>query len=219
MPIHWFGLDAETYTCKNIIDDSMEQQAVEFKERYTASTEKNYKKPQCIEDYAWYADVRDNILCIEKDPENNPTLSAVMGIRRMQGQDYANCFHRVTKAIIARRALEEAGWRGEFPWESLTRKFETLDYKVKDVATVPPYIFRTLNVLAQTEHLRWNASHEILGYVSKGELSTRNEVRMHHSCIRNWQNLTAKIQSYDFDVVDMTLNIINPDRPIEKDND
>lgn len=219
MPIHWFGLDAETYTYKNIIDDSMEQQAVEFKERYTASTEKNYKKPQRIEDYAWYADVRDNILCIEKDPENNPTLSAVMGIRRMQGQDYANCFHRVTKAIIARKALEEAGWRGEFPWESLTRKFETLEYKVKDVATVPPYIFRILNVLAQTEHLRWNASHEILGYVSKGELSTRNEVRMHHSCIRNWQDLTAKIQSYDFDVVDMTLNIINPDRPIEKDND
>lgn len=216
MPISLFGLDSRTYTYKNIIDDSMERQAVEFKERYTASTNKNYQKPQCTDDYAWYVDVRDNILCIENDPQNNPTLSAVMGIRRMQGQDYANCFHRVTKSTIAHKALEKAGWRGEFPWESLTRKFETLEYKVKDVAAVPPYIFRILNVLAQTEHLRWNASHEILGYVSKGNLPSRNEVRMHHSCIKNWQELSSKIQSYDFDVVDMTLNIINPDRPIEK---
>lgn len=216
MPINLFGLDSKTYTYENIIDDSMERQAVEFKEHYTASTNKNYQKPKCLDDYAWFVDIRDNILCIEKDPQNNPTLSAVMGIRRMQGQDYANCFHRVTKATIARKALAEAGWRGKYPWESLTRKFETLEYKAKDIVTVPPYVFRILNVLAQTEHLRWNASHEILGYISKGELPTRDEVRMHHSCIKNWQELTSKIQSYDFDVVDMTLNIINPDRPIEK---
>lgn len=216
MPIHLFGLDTETYTYENIIDNSMEQQAVEFKERYTASTQKDYKKPKCKADYAWYADIRKNILCIEKDSQNNPTLSAVMGIRRMQCQDYANCFHLVTKKIIARKALKEAGLREDFPWESLTRKFESLEYKVKDIAVVPPEIFKILDVLAQTEHLRWNASHEILGYVSGGELPGRNEVKMYHSCIKNWQDLPAKIQSYDFDVVDMTLNIINPDNPIKK---
>lgn len=211
MPIHLFGLDKETYTYKNIIDDSMEQQAVEFKERYTASTQQDYKEPKCKEDYAWYKDIRDNILCIEGDPDNHPTLSAIMGIRRMQGQDYANCFHSATKKILAQEALKMAGLPKEFSWNSLTRKSETVEYLVVDGTVVVPQVFRILNVLAQTEHLRWNASHEILGYVKQG--ASRNEVKMQHPCITDWQELTKGIQSFDYDFVDLTLNIINPERP------
>lgn len=216
MPIHMFGLDKDTYTYENIIDDSMEQRAVEFKEKYTASTNKDYKAPQRKEDYAWYAEIRDNLTYIGNDPNNNPTLSAIMGMRRMQGQDYANCFHVATKKILARKALKKSNLQESFPWDSLTRKYETLEYKVKDIALVTTEIFSILNVLAQTEHLRWNASHEVLGYVGQGELPQRNEVRMLHSCIKKWQDLPAKIRSYDFDVVDMTFGIINPEKPIEK---
>lgn len=216
MPIHLFGLDKETYTYKNIIDDSMEQQAVEFKERYTASTQNDYKEPKCKKDYAWYKDIRNNILCIEGDLDNNPTLSAVMGIRRMQGQDYANCFHSATKRILAQEALKKAGLPKEFSWNLLTRRSETVEYMVKDGSAVVPEVFRILNVLAQTEHLRWNASHEILGYEKKGTFPSRNEVRMQHSCITDWQDLTTGIQSFDYDFVDLTLNIINPERPQKK---
>lgn len=213
LPIYLFGLDKETYTYKNIIDESMEQQAVEFKERYTASTQKDYIKPQSREDYAWYKEIRDNILFIEKDSDNNPTLSAIMGIRRMQGQDYANCFHSATKKILAQEALKKSGLPKEFSWNLLTRKFKTIEYMVKDGAVVVPQVFRILNVLAQTEHLRWNASHEILGYVKGGTFPSRNEVKMQHSCITDWHELTPEIQSFDYDFVDLTLNIINPERP------
>lgn len=216
MPIHLFGLDKETYTYKNIIDDSMEQQAVEFKERYTASTQNDYKEPKCKKDYAWYKDIRNNILCIEGDLDNNPTLSAVMGIRRMQGQDYANCFHSATKRILAQEALKKAGLPKEFSWNLLTRRSKTVEYMVKDGSAVVPEVFRILNVLAQTEHLRWNASHEILGYEKKGTFPSHNEVRMQHSCITDWQDLTTGIQSFDYDFVDLTLNIINPERPQKK---
>lgn len=214
MPIHLFGLDKKTYTYENIIDDSMEQQAVEFKERYAASTEENYVEPQVREDYAWFKEVQKHITCIENDPENNPTLSAIMGVRRMQGQDYANCFHATTKRVIAKEALKKAGLPKEFAWQSLTRDKETIEYRVKDGSTVAPQVFRILNVLAQTEHLRWNASHEILGYVCQGE--SRNEIKMLHPCIKDWQDLTAYIQSFDYNFVDLVLNIINPERPIEK---
>lgn len=216
MPIYLFGLDKQIYTYKNIIDDSMEQQAVEFKERYTASTRKDYKKPKCKMEYAWYKDIRDNILCIEGDPDNNPTLSAIMGIRRMQGQDYANCFHSATKKILVQEALEKSGLPNEFSWSLLTRKSETIEYMVSDSTVIAPQVSRILNVLAQTEHMRWNASHEILGYVRNGALPSRDEVKMSHSCITNWQNLTANIQSFDYDFVDLTLNIINPERPQTK---
>lgn len=218
MPIHLFGFDKETYTYKNIIDESMEQQAVEFKERYTASTQKDYKEPARKEDYAWYKDIRDNILCIEGDPNNNPTLSAIMGIRRMQGQDYANCFHSATKIILAQEALKKAGLPKDFSWNLLTRKFKTVEYMVKDGAVVVPQVFRILNVLAQTEHLRWNASHEILGYRKQGTIPSRNEVKMHHSCITDWQELTPDIQSFDYDFVDLILDIISPERPQESND-
>lgn len=216
MPIHLFGLDKETYTYKNIIDNSMEQEAVNFKECYTASTQKDYKEPKCKEEYAWYKDIHDKILCIEGDPCNNPTLSAIMGIRRMQGQDYANCFHSATKKILAQEALEKSGLPKEFAWNLLTRKFGSIEYMVSDGTVVTPQVFRILNVLAQTEHMRWNASHEILGYVEDGVLPSRDEVKMSHSCITNWQNLTANIQSFDYDFVDLALNIINPERPQKK---
>lgn len=214
MPIHLFGLDKETYTYENIIDDSMEQQAVEFKERYTASTGDNYVKPQSRKDCAWFKEIRKYLACIEDDRDNNPTLSAIMGIRRMQGQDYANCFHATTKRVLAKEALKEAGLPKEFSWESLTRDKDTIEYRVNNGSKVAPQVFRILNVLAQTEHLRWNASHEILGYVSDGEL--RNEIKMQHPCIKDWQDLTPYTQSFDYNFVDLVLNIINPDRPIEK---
>lgn len=217
MPIHLFGLDKETYTYENIIDDSMDKQAVDFKERYTASTQKDYKEPKRKDDYAWYKQITNNILCINGNPDINPTLSAVMGIRRMQSQDYANCFHSLTKKILAKEALIKAGIP-EFSWVLLSRKSESIEYRVKDSSAVVPQVLRILSVLAQTEHLRWNASHEILGYVKEGPFPSRNEVAMQHSCLTNWQALTPTIQSFDYDFVDLALNIINPESPI-KSND
>lgn len=213
MPIHLFGLDKKTYTYENIIGYSMEKQAVTFKERYSASTNKDYKKPESEEKYEWYNDLNRFILNINNNPEINPTLSAIMGIRRMQGQDYANCFHSVTKKALVKKALAVAGLPEDFSWNLLMRKPQKVEYWVKDGSVVAPQIFRILNVLAQTEHLRWNASHEILGYIKKGTIANRNEVRMHHSCITDWQDLPAHIQSYDYDFVDLALDIINPESP------
>lgn len=218
LPIHLFGLDKDTYTYENVIDNSMDQQAVEFKERYTASTKKDYKAPRSKEEYAWYAEIRDYITHVGGDPDNYPTLSAVMGIYRKQEQDRANCFHATTKKILTRKALKKNNADEDFNWPSLTRKQKTIEYQTTEKTSVPDRIIRILNVLAQTEHLRWSASHEILGYVGRGEVPERNEVRKYHSCIRDWQDLSRQIQSYDFDIVDMTLGIINPERPIENND-
>lgn len=222
MPIHIFGLAKETYTYHNIIDDSTERLAVEFKERYEASTAKGYIKPESPDGFAWRTQVNKNIKCPLNDENNHPTYSAVIGIRRMQGQDMANCFHSHTKSFLAKEALKAAGLPEEFRWDLLSRVSKTTTYRVKAGNRVAPQIFDILKVLAQTEHLRWNASHELLGYVGGGKHPSRDEIRMRHSCLTDWQNLEVgdnpdEIQSYDYDVVDMTLNIINPDKPIEQE--
>ena len=67
---------------------------------------------------------------------------------------------------------------------------------------------RVLDVLAQTEHLRWNASHEILGYQDKGNEKYKDEARLYHGCIKEWEALSDKIKSFDYNVVDVSLDII-----------
>lgn len=211
-PIHIFGLDKEIYTYANIIDDTIEKQAIEFKERYEASSDPHYTKPATERDKAWYRDIRDKMRITNDTPSYYPSYCGMMSLRRMQGQDFANCLHSLTKNLLAQKALKEAGIP-EFDWQQLSRKHLSIQYTLSSGCTVSDKIIRIINVLAQTEHLRWNASHEILGYIDGAK---KNEVRMQHNCLTAWQNLDPTSQSYDYNVVDVTLNIINPERPIQE---
>ena len=73
--------------------------------------------------------------------------------------------------------------------------------------------------LARLEHLRWNASHEMLGY-RKGnkDLHSCDERTREHNCLRPWNELDceslavrqaegwpADYKSYDFGVVDISI--------------
>jgi hypothetical protein len=62
-----------------------------------------------------------------------------------------------------------------------------------------------LATLAWTEHLRWCASHEVLGYVYGDK---KDEARMTHDNLVPWQELTEEVQSYDCNVVDVSLEEI-----------
>ena len=69
-------------------------------------------------------------------------------------------------------------------------------------------------MLAQTEHLRWNASHEILGYKDEGDENFKDEARLKHGCLKPWNKLSEKMQSNDYDVVDVSLGLIDIDSNI-----
>lgn len=212
-PIHIFGLDKDTFTYENIVDDSLEQQAINYKERYEASSNPEYKKPKHERDKAWYTDFRNMMQLTEDTIGYYPSLCGLQSLRRKQGQDLANCLHTQTKKLLAEKALHQAGIP-DFDWTILTRKFENIVYELPSGQILNPQIIKILNVLAQTEHLRWNASHELLGYIQKGTPDDRDEIKLHHSCLTSWENLPPKTQSYDYNVVDVTLNILNPNKPI-----
>lgn len=214
-PIYLFGVDEKTYTYENIIDDSVRKRAIEFKERYELSSNPFYKKPTCDQNMAWYDEFRDRMHLDEEYKNFYPSYCGLMGLRRMQGQNIANCLHSLTKCLLASKAISKAGIP-EFDWSSLSRKFESIDYYLISGGLVNPLIIRILDVLAQTEHLRWCASHEILGYELSGKPNYRHEVKMHHACMTAWENLSSVIQSYDYNVVDVTLNILNPEHPIQR---
>jgi len=213
-PIYLFGLDKETYTYGNVIDDNLEKQAIEFKELYEASSNPDEHKYATKEsEKAWVKDYREKMQLDGEYKPYHPTYSALMKLRRTQGQDFANCLHSETKRLLAQKALTRLGIPS-FAWGDLLRKDKTTVYTLKSGEAINPGIIRILNVLAQTEHLRWIASHEILGYICVGQPKDKDEVKLHHGCITAWENLDEKTQSYDYNVVDVTLNIINPQKPI-----
>jgi transposase-like protein len=70
--------------------------------------------------------------------------------------------------------------------------------------------------LAMCEHLRWNAAHEILGYVNNTTEHECNDLKRRHNCLKPWQQLDneSKAVSYinnyklfDFGVVETTFKL------------
>ena len=37
----------------------------------------------------------------------------------------------------------------------------------------------------------------------------KDEAKLQHGCLKTWQELSTEVQSYDYNVVDVSLNIIN----------
>lgn len=60
------------------------------------------------------------------------------------------------------------------------------------------------DTLAITEHLRWNATNEVMGYTYG---KTKDYKLKTHPCIRPWEDLTEEEQSYDYLVVKTTMRM------------
>jgi hypothetical protein len=129
-----------------------------------------------------------------------------MRLRRIQRQNMENCFHQLTKQALAMAALSEEDYALVGPNYLIRHENET-HYQWKNHAPVAA-VERVLEVLAQTEHLRWMASHEILGYREDDTEDDKDEARLLHGCLRPWQELTTIVRSYDCNVVDVSLGIV-----------
>ena len=128
-----------------------------------------------------------------------------MRLRRVQTQNMENCFHKYTKQILAHQALgQEKYLMLSGPY--LSRKENETTYTWQGIEP-DDTVTRVLDILAQTEHLRWIASHELLGYSDAGGVNDKDELRLLHGCLKPWNELTSAIQSYDYNVVDVSLGI------------
>jgi len=225
LPLYVFGLDKEVYTYANIIDDVVEQEAARFKEEYNVASGDKNDVSTSPKNMAWYTDYQK---LMQLDPEHikySPTYCGIMKLRRTRGQDVANYLHKTTKAIIKDKALEAAGLKEEdIEWNRYSRVPKQLKY-LKDGKYVDDDATTLLHVLSQMEHLRWNAAHQILGYIREGDVNTKDEVKLTHSCLREYHEFNAedpehiKALSYDKVVVDLTLGVVRANAHIDNTND
>lgn len=207
LPIYIFGEDKKIYTYSKIIDNELVHNAKKYKELYEASV-----TPGHVPDFEdgktkWDKETHE---LLQLDELFNCTYAGVMKLRRTQNQDISNSQHSLTKRKIARRALNKCG-KNEFDWVSIDRKPHTTKYYSLSKEEIDSSIERILRVLAQTEHVRWNASHEILGYeIHEDGIKAKDESLQKHGCMTGWEKLDEKTRSFDCNVVDVTLGIKTP---------
>lgn len=189
LPLEFFGDTKTLYTRDVIIDNRYEQQAKEFYKAYCKATSSS----DSWEERA------------DKEKDKLGGIYGMRSLRRKEGQDKANCQHCYTKQQLLN--LENRNEPLELPeW---TETESILDH---EGATENHWLVCLYNV-AICEHLRWNASHLMMGYVpmtadvKKQIDGTCDERTKQHTYIVDWNQLPCGTQGYDYSVVKTTVQI------------
>ena len=134
-------------------------------------------------------------------------------IRRKENQDRSNAIHAHTKILLLEKAVGQKNAK-DFAMRALsgrTGKQADIDYP----QLYGPEKQLMLN-LAITEHLRWNAAHEMAGYVNNVKGHSCNERTKQHNCLKPWQELdnesdnagyAVDFKLFDFGVVETSFKL------------
>lgn len=172
-----FGMAEDIWTLKVIRNNDMDYMARKFYLNYLSMTESQ------VDESLWYER--------EKKLRDNDYKTRCK-VRRQIAQDYSNCLHILTKkALCDNSAYEAAGY--------IRQSYDGTSHVSKDC---PETEAATLEYLAIGEHLRWNASHIILGY-RYGQQTC--DLKGTHNCIVPYSDLSEDIRHYDWLVVKNSL--------------
>ena len=146
------------------------------------------------------------------------TLAPILEYLRMEAQDVGNACHARTKLAILASALAQAPQRpdgGTYTLSDLEPIWSRPLTPNTDLASLTPdgYLAQLVESLAIVEHLRWEASHEVMGFVQ--DPAVPRELRSllgRHTCLMDWDELSDDIRRSDYAVVFTTLSIDHDDR-------
>ena len=186
-PLEYFGNTKELYCYNIIVKNHYEEEAVKFYNSYCKA-------------------VGSKTTWDERREKEIVKLGKIYGkrsLRRKEGQDKANCQHCYTKMKLLNITERQV---------SLSLQNWKKDKSIIDIdkEEITPWLISLYNV-SICEHLRWNASHIMLGYVPMTDevqkliSGTCDEVTKQHSCIVDWNKLDCETQGYDYEVVKTTV--------------
>ena len=231
-----FGQRDRIYSYRMIIDDDLVVKGQEFQHGYATmkgETEfwadrhkiltgaAEYRKD---ENGKWIKDENGKKVVFTVPTDQRKTsLDNLRSLRRKERQDIANAQHASTKLCLLRKTLGD-----NYDWQSFLDHYFTPDRKPDCVGSLDRITYPCLSDrensvvlnLAQLEHLRWNASHELLGYIPplSETLHSCDERTCEHNCLVAWEELDRKsrdttsaegwkadYKAYDFGVVDNSI--------------
>lgn len=205
-----FGQNDQIYTYKHVVDDEFLKNGKKYYESYKTLKLDDNKK-------SW--EERHTKAITNTGATLWENLSS---IRRKESQDRSNAVHALTKMALIHRAL------GLIYIDLFTNNLAQCKYKgdkdkeYKDIKYAELSLSQKKLILnmAMLEHLRWNAAHEMMGYVENTDGHSCDELRKRHNCLKPWQQLdkesedttravnneyTEDYKLYDFGVVETTL--------------
>lgn len=212
IPFCIFGKMSELYSYNIIVGNEIQCAADRYQFVYNQTTDSS--KSNNSEEAVDFTTIR-NIDKIEVSKLGSPkSFSEIQSRKRKDQQNLENSLHKQTKLILAEKALRRISSdpnillkvRVAMRDKDIQRLRSTIEYRLdKSISNVTSkQIKDLLLVLAKTEHLRWNASHEMLGYEYNKEKTI--DLRYKHYCLCKWQDLANdEVRSYDNNVVDVTL--------------
>ena len=217
-----FGQAQAIYSYDMIVDQSIQERAKLYFARYAEFKDEDVRN--------W--DTRRRRLLGQEDKKGKEIpvdqrrllLANIRSLRRKENQDINNVLHAATKLYLLQLAVPSDG-RDSF----LSRYFDSANkprtsgskarIRYDGLSDAENAIVRNLAML---EHIRWNASHEMLGYEStepENEIHSCDETLRRHNCLRDWDKLDAEsdivtrtsypcdYKGYDYGVVDTTLDL------------
>ncbi|MDE7386470.1 MAG: hypothetical protein K2N28_04975 [Muribaculaceae bacterium] len=222
--IHVFGQPDKIYTYELVVSDRLVEEGKQFHEKYRVLSGGGD---------SW--DDRHKQLT-ETTP---PNIEKLRKLRRQESQDRANALHAGTKMIILKEAMTGLCKDNQSTpdWYSFYLRYFNADGSANVAGSRTTICYPELSDreneiilrLAQLEHLRWNAAHELMGYVFNEDGTSCDERTMKHNCLCPWDKLdtqSSKItgwpcdyKKYDFCVVDTTVALNKDNLLYPKSND
>lgn len=186
-PLEYFGNTKDIYSYNIIVKNHYEKEAIDFYNSYC----------KAVGSSTTWGERR------EKEITKLGKIYGKRSLRRKEGQDKANCQHCYTKMKLLNLTERQV---------SLSLPDWKKDKSIIDIdkEKITLWLIRLYNV-SICEHLRWNASHIMLGYVPMTDevqkliSGTCDEVTKQHSCIKDWKELDCETQGYDYEVVKRTV--------------
>ena len=207
------GCMEDIYSYDLIIENSIQVEADRYCARYNAVTKELKARAKKEEEEK----PQQN----KKEPQQNEkkevkklTFIDINNSNRKALQNISNSIHRKTKMALINSTITDDLLTVVKSRKSGSTIYPDANNKGVDVI---------LRNLAIAEHMRWVASHEMLGY-TKGD--NNNHARKTHTCMVDWEDIKGtadgrtaeELKAYDCDVVDTTLELHNDENNNSKNS-
>lgn len=207
------GCMEDIYSYDLIIENSIQVEADKYCARYNAVTKELKARAKKEEEEKPQQNKKEPQQNEEKEVKKL-TFIDINNSNRKALQNISNSIHRKTKMALIN--------------STITNDLLTVVKSRKSGSTIYPDannkgVDVILRNLAIAEHMRWVASHEMLGY-TKGD--NDNHARKTHTCMVDWEDIkdaadgrtAEELKAYDCDVVDTTLELHNDENNNSKNS-
>ena len=133
-------------------------------------------------------------------------LAGLQEVNRKREQNISNSRHKETKAMLLGIATHDTEKLEQWDQQLKPRR-EQGDYDYSKTSLSEAEQKQLANV-ARCEHIRWEASHQLMGY-KQGE--AKSTVLKTHPDMLSWDKLSAYTKAFDYNVVDTSIELLLED--------